>query len=331
MGGVAGAVRSEKVTVAALLDELLADYEVNGKSVEWARYVDKHLRPVFGQMKATAVGTAAIAQYIAERRRNSIANATINRELSLLRRAFHLGKDADPPLVSRVPRIPKLEENNVRKGFFDHSHFVALRSELPEHLRPVITFAYYTGCRKGEILGLRWLQVDLSNRVVRLEPGETKNDEARTIPLMGELYHMLVLQNQKRDQLWPACKWVFCRHGKRILNFYAAWEQASKRAGLVDDSGDPARLFHDLRRTGIRNLIRAGVPERVAMAISGHKTRSVLDRYNIVDERDLRQAADKLQAFIQSQSAADKDKSKDKLPSEAHPEENTKTESKLLN
>ena len=77
-----------------------------------------------------------------------------------------------------------LAEDNVRKGFFEHDAFLSVRHALPEETRPVITFAYFTGCRKGEILALRWSQVDLDERVVRLEPGETKNDEARTIPLV---------------------------------------------------------------------------------------------------------------------------------------------------
>jgi integrase len=220
----------------------------------------------------------------------------------------NLGKEATPPKVNRVPRIPNLEENNVRKGFFEYDQFNKLRTELPEHLRPVITFGYFTGCRKGEILSLRWPQVDLSRRVVRLEPGETKNDEARTVPLMGELYEMLVLQKQIRDQRWPGCEWVFFRYGKRITDFRGAWAEASKRAGVVDQDGNPERLFHDLRRTAVRNMVRAGIPERVAMAISGHKTRSVFDRYDIVSERDIREAAWKLESYVaESQKGNDKD------------------------
>jgi integrase len=178
-----------------------------------------------------------------------------------------------------------------------------------QHLRPVITFAYCTGCRKAEILSLRWSQVDLTTRTVKLEPGETKNDEGRTIPLIGELFEMRAIERERRDRWHPTCPFVFSRHGKRIVNFYAAWAEASSRAGLVDDQGRAKRLFHDLRRTGVRNLIRAGVPERVAMMISGHKTRSVLDRYNIVDERDLRAAGERLQVFLESQSDALKYKS----------------------
>lgn len=299
----------EKVKTANLLDLVLSDYEQNGKSVKWAGYVDSHLRPFFGDMTAASIGTIVINRYVAQRRREGIVNSTINRELSLLRRAFKLGLNTEPPMVALIPRIPKFAENNVRKGFFDHWEFVRLRAELPEHLRPVITFAYFTGCRKSEILGLRWSQVDLSAGLVRLEPGETKNDEGRTIPVTGELLTLLVLQKQMRDRSYPMCPFVFARYGKRISNFYSAWAQASKRAGLTGDENRPKRLFHDLRRTGVRNLIRAGVPERVSMMISGHKTRSVLDRYNIVDERDLRAAGRKLEDYIRSQSEPDKDKS----------------------
>lgn len=291
-----------------LLDLLLADYEVNQKSLEWAKFVDGHIRPMFGSMRAASVGTAVLARYVNRRRGEGAANSTINRELSLLRRAFNLGLNSEPPLVAVVPKIPRLAENNVRKGFFDHEAFVRLRGELPEHLRPVIMFAYSTGCRKGEILSLRWEQVDFSARVVRLEPGETKNDEGRTIPLIGELFDMLLLQKERRDRFYPGCSCVFFRYGKKIKSLYRAWLEAGKRAGLIDDRGNSKHLFHDLRRTGVRNLIRAGVPERVTMMISGHKTRSVLDRYNIVDERDVLVAGEKLERYLYSQSGGSKDK-----------------------
>jgi len=151
----------------------------------------------------------------------------------------------------------------------------------------------------GEILELRWSQVDFLNGFVRLEPGTTKNEEARTIPLFGELREMLLMQKQPRDQLWPDCPWVFFRRGQRIKSTDYPWREACKRAGLWDHEADrPARLFHDLRRTGVRNLVRAGVPEAVAMRISGHKTRSIFDRYNIVTEADLREAGNKLERHL---------------------------------
>jgi len=122
---------------------------------------------------------------------------------------------ATPPKVTAVPSIPKLAENNVRKGFFEDDAFLAVRRVLPEEIRPVVTFAYYTGCRKGEILSLRWEQIDLGERVIRLEPGETKNDEARTIFMAPELYGVLAIQRELRDQHFPECPWVFFRAGNQ--------------------------------------------------------------------------------------------------------------------
>jgi len=320
-----------KVTTANLLDLLLADYELNGKSLSWAKYVDGHLRPALGKIRASMVGTEVINRYVSERRREDIANSTINRELSLLRRAFNLGFRAEPRLVQSVPRIPRFAEKNVRKGFFEYDDFVRLRNELPEHLRPVITFAYSTGCRKSEILGIRWSQVDFAYRVVRLEPGETKNGEGRTAPMILELFDMLTVQKQIRDQFFPDCPFVFFRYGKQIRNFYAAWGEASKRAGLAEAEGKPKKLFHDLRRTGVRNLVRAGVPELVAMRISGHKTRSVFDRYNIIDERDVRAAGQSLEIYLSDQN---KDKSRtsgENPPSGTDLLQDAETPSKLLN
>jgi hypothetical protein len=157
--------------------------------------------------------------------------------------------------------------------------------------------------------------VDLLERIVRLNPGETKNEEGRIIALAPELYEVLKIHKQARDEFWPTCPWVFHRFGERVRNFRKAWATACKEAGAglwdaaagkLDAQGKPqgkhARVFHDLRRSGVRNLIRAGVPERVAMQISGHKTRSILDRYNIVSERDLKDAALRLGEYLGAKS-----------------------------
>src|SRR5437899_6768317 len=123
----------------------------------------------------------------------------------------------------------------------------------------------------------------------------TKNDGARTLPLTGEVLEMLRILRQQN----PHSKLVFTHNGQPIRHFEKSWKSACVRAGM------PGLLFHDLRRTGVRNLIRAGVPERVAMAISGHKTRTIFDRYNIVSERDLHDASRKLENYLSEREAAD--------------------------
>jgi Phage integrase family len=194
----------QHTTMGALFDDLLADYRINGKSIGWAEIVvEVHLRPFFGTMKAANVGTDAIRKYIEHRQKpdkreykdangnkrerayGPASNGTVNREMTLLRRSFNLGKLATPPKVAMVPHIPMLSENAPRKGFFEHEAFLALRMALPEEIRPVITFAYHTGCRKGEILALRWSQVDFAERVIRLnreKPRTTRRGRSRCWP-----------------------------------------------------------------------------------------------------------------------------------------------------
>ena len=306
-----------KVALTELFDDLLRDYRTNHKSAWWAEIcVEKHLRPFYGNVRAAQLTSNLINRYIEEKHTAGLAHATINRHLALLRRSLTLGSRATPPKVLNALFIPKLTENKPRSGFFEHDEFVAMRQELPGYLRPVLTFGYYTGCRKGEILALKLVQVDLGERLVRLNPGETKNDEARTVPLDGELYETLAFQRQLRDERYPSCPWVFFRDGECISkDFREAWEQAAKAAATRDENPvrslwnfeneRPAKLFHDLRRTGIRNLVRAGVSERVAMLISGHKSRSVFDRYNIVSERDIRDAGRKLTEYLLRKDADD--------------------------
>ena len=286
--------QAERVHFEELAQDLLDEYQVNNKkSFIWVkRRINLHLMPFFGSFRAIDVTTERVRAYVIARQQASASNGSINRELAALKRMFNLAREMTPPKVARVPYIPMLKERNVRNGFFEHHDYLALQRELPDYLKPVLAFGYFTGAREGEILKLKWDQVDLEQHTAYLEPGSTKNDQPRTIPLAGELLETLKIQKAACDQRCPICEHVFHRKGRRIVNFYRAWKSACKRACV---SG---RLFHDLRRSAVRNLVRAGVAERVAMAISGHKTRSVFDRYNIVVERDLHEAASRLEKHL---------------------------------
>jgi len=282
----------DRVRFEELKQEILTDYRVNRrKSLERLEMSLKHLSKYFSGYRITQITTPKIQSYTEDRLEQEAANATINRELAALKRMLNLGANQTPPKVDRVPYIPMLKENNVRKGFFEHHEYVALLKALPSHLRPVVTFAYRTGWRKSEILGLTWDHVDLEEKTVRLEAGETKNDEARTIYLDEELLKLFRIQTLRRIE---GCPYVFHKGGRQIKDFRATWDKACKD---VDIEG---KIFHDLRRTGVRNMVRAGIQEQVAMRISGHKTRAVFDRYNIVSTEDLKQAAKKIGKFYET-------------------------------
>ena len=142
--------------------------------------------------------------------------------------------------------------------------------------------AFTFGWRFSEVLNLRVEQVNVAGGTIRLYPGETKNDEGRVVVMTDRVRRLLEPCITGKN----AGDYVFTReNGKRVKDFRGAWKKVCEKAGV------PELLFHDLRRTAVRNMVRSSIPERVAMQISGHKTRSIFDRYNIVSERDLRDAA----------------------------------------
>ena len=251
-----------------------------------------HLKQRFERAKVTQITTSETMMYIENRLEEGAANATVNRELAALKRMLNLGARQTPPKVDRVPYIPMLKENNTRKGFFEHVGYLELKKALPEYVKPIVTFGYKFGWRLSEIIELTWDRVDLKNGIVRKEPGETKNDEARTVYLDEELKGIFKkLFTERRLDTSN----VFLRDGEPIRGFRKAWLKACKDAKLK------GMLFHDLRRTAVRNMVRSGIPEGVAMKISGHKTRSVFDRYNIVSDRDLKLATQKQEAYLSEQ------------------------------
>ena len=290
-------VHFDKVALDELTDDLLADYRINGrKSLERAECSVKRLKEYFGDIRASSIDTPMINRYIEKRQGEKAANATINRELAALKRAFTLAIMAGK--IERCPHIQKIREDNVRKGFFEYGEFIAVRDALPEYLRGLVTFAYRTGCRKAEIVNLRWKQVDRALGIVTLNPGETKNGSGRTLYLDSETKRVIGRQWDVRKQTATLSPYVFPKADGTgmIKDFRRAWLTACEKVGLSK------KLFHDIRRTAVRNMVRAGVPERVAMQMSGHKTRAIFDRYNIVSDIDLKLAAERQEAYLDEKS-----------------------------
>jgi len=254
-----------------------------------------HLSTHFKQLRASAVTTDRVKNYVATRREEGAANGTINRELACLKRMFKLALQSTPPKVTRIPHIPVLEEHNVRSGFFSHEEYLAIRAVLPDYAQVAVSIAYYTGLRIGEVLGLKWSQIDLVEGKLSPTPLQTKTETSRVVYLPPDLHRVLLEARRRHQATYPASPWVCQRHGERLLEIKRCWKRACQRMGLE------GRLVHDFRRTAVRNMTRAGIPDKVAMAISGHKTRSVFDRYNIVNETDLKVAAKALATYYEQE------------------------------
>ena len=281
----------ERIKMHELFEDIVQDYRLNHRRsfAQLESRLKNHLEPAFGEIRAAEFSTGHIKRYVRQRLNNEATSATINRELEIVERAFALASESDPPKVVRRIHIPMLQEDNVRIGFLDDEGYVRLKQELPDYLRPMFVVAYHVGNRLGELRKLQWEQVDYKNGQILVTPRTAKNKKPRVLPIYGEMREWLLMQKDIRDVKFSGCPYVFHRDGQPIVDFRKAWASACTRAKV------PGLLFHDLRRSAIRNMRLAGIAENVAMEISGHRTRSVFDRYSIVGARELADAARKME------------------------------------
>jgi integrase len=190
--------------------------------------------------------------------------------------------------------------------FYEAGEFERVLAAAPDYLRDVLRFFFATGWRKSEVVGLTWEMVDLPAGVITLP--DSKNGRGRVLAIAGDLVEVMARRERARLVETPAgdvqvADHVFHKAGRPLRDFRGAWHATLERAGLSHQEKDPVtgtvrtihdRTIHDFRRTAVRNLIRAGVGETVAMTVSGHKTRSMLDRYNITSTDDVREALEKV-------------------------------------
>jgi integrase len=281
----------EKVLMSDLFKRHLAD--MRRELCDWysirteSNRIRKNLEPVFGSMDASAIRKADITRYIDERLAAGAKPATINRELSALRRSLNLGVEQDLLIDSVVPNIKCLPENNVRKGFVERDVYSRMLQALPRHQQMLWCFGYYLGIRKGELLKLRWDWLlpywHEEEPIIKVpgfdEQGDriTKSGKPHTIPLYHpelRAFVEMALANRNLN-----CPYLFQFGGRELKYTHTAWESARVVAGA------PKLIFHDTRRTAVRLMEQAGIPRAEAMQITGHLTESVYKRYDIASER----------------------------------------------
>lgn len=223
------------------------------------------------------------------------ANVTINREFSYLRAAFYYGmEEQTPPKVLQIPHFPTEPEDNARQGFLEDAGYERLRDSFSESgVQLLFIVAFNVGVRSKELRLIHWNQVNVDDGVIDVL--KTKNGKARVVPIFnGDMMEYLKAAKRQRDELYPNSPWVFNRMGEPIKYFRDAWEKACIAAGFSEERhGEKTAtlLFHDLRRTAVRNMVRKhGLDRTIAKKISGHLTDSMFDRYNIIEVDDIKAA-----------------------------------------
>jgi integrase len=314
------------------------DYRLRGKDSPQNVSNIKRVRQDFALQRAMNLRADQVDHYIERRVSEGAAPATVNRVTQLLGQAYNLAIKQNR--IAAAPFIRHLSEaGNVRQGFFSVSEYDAVESSLPGYLKDIARFCYITGWRRREAATLTWEDVD--DNMIRLRAENAKIRVARSVPIDDELAALIerrrsTRQVEKPDHSIVLSHLIFHRDGKAIGDFRKAWHTACVMAGLGKlycrncknveleagrkcpkcaqkwtDNREPeyrGKLFHDFRRTAARNMVRGGVPEGHAMSITGHKTRSMFDRYNIHDDRDQLEALKAARSYREQQAAALREK-----------------------
>lgn len=265
--------RTISATVSEILDDYMRTLTINvGSHLSTYRSREKHMKEAFGDLMADAVSTSMLLRWAETAKANGYAAASIRDIEGHLRSAMRYAMRQSPPKMTQVPLFPMIKVDNARQAMIEGDQFVAIHPHLPDPLRWAVELAYVIGWRRGELFTLTWPMVSWESMVITIP--KSKNRDARMIPISPEIEAIL-------RQAWKVrrfgCAWVFHREGAPLKGSWAerSWKRACQEAKITD------RKFHDLRRSGVQRMVHNGVPDKVAMDISGHKTTAMLHRYAI--------------------------------------------------
>ena len=294
-------------------DEMMLAYfkATRTERSNWSRdaHYLKKLKAFFTGRELGTLKRSDVRRYIAQRKAEGIANATINREVGLLSAAINYArKEWDWEILNPAERM-RLSEGDGRKRFatvVDVTRLIqaAKMHKRAPYLADLIRVAVNTGCRRGELLGLRWAQVDLEANTLKLEGKDTKNGKPRLVPVNQQARAALLNRAEYRKVNCPESPWVFCqKSGERNLTIQSSWKAVLQEAGLEDFH------FHDLRHTCGSWLVQSGVALSDVKEVLGHSTIRMTERYAHNAPENSRAAVAKLDAWAQNGHSSHSEKS----------------------
>jgi len=296
-------------TIAELAEFVVEDYLANNyRDLRGAKQHRKFWLGLEAARRADTIDADQLVAWSQAWRAKGKSAARVNRHMSFLLRGFKIAVERE--ILETIPRWTPLQESPPRSGTRSWEEFVAVRAALPAHARAPVSIEYWLGTRSGETHAIEWSQIQFHHASqtveIRLKSIDVKTGEQRMVVLGGDLYEVLKDWRVVTKASAPTCRTVCQYRGKPLKSIKTAWATACVRVGLgqflkPDGAEVGHRQYrgahvHDFRRTAVTRMEDAGVPRKVAMAISGHKTDSVYRRYHIVKKADLIEAGRRIMA-----------------------------------
>jgi len=261
----------------------------------------KSFNAVFGDTVVNQLKPVDLENYQAKRKGEGYADSYVDQHIAMARAMINKAFDND--LVSgdtirvfkKVKRLLKCD-SNARDRILSREEFDRLMEKMPSHTKGILATGYLTGMRRSEVLNLTWDKVDLKNRLIKLEAKDTKDREARRIPVCDALYNILSSVPRAIHD-----NHVFLHNGKPLRDIRTGLKRACRDAGIAYGRAVKGGfVFHDTRHSFNTYMRKSGVPESVIMKITGHSTREMFLRYDTVDDTDTRKAVDQFEGFLKS-------------------------------
>jgi len=283
-GEYLGIYEEKKIPFNKYSEQYLAFSKANKASSTYRRHDQNniaHLVSFFKDRYIYEITPQMIEKYKVGRL-EKVAPATVNRELASLKHMFTKAIEWGYVKENPAKRVKLLKEPPGRLRYLRAEEVEALLRACSGHIRPIVVTALNTGMRKGELLCLRWRDIDLKNRKITVV--NTKNNESRVIPINHTLHKEL-------SSLFEKLKGEYAfsdRNGRPFGDVKRGFSSAVKKAGIKDFR------FHDLRHTFGSHLVMQGVDVRTVQQVMGHKDIKMTMRYSHLSPEYVQEAIERL-------------------------------------